>query len=59
MSKTTRLQHRIVGKTRQAVGEIIGDQTLHDEGKAQAERGRDEQDAPSEIDPLKKPKQPT
>jgi len=59
MSKTTGLQKRIVGKTRQAVGEIIGDQTLYEEGKAQAERGRDEGDAPGEIDPLKKPKKPT
>ncbi|WP_375160714.1 CsbD family protein [Bradyrhizobium sp. RDT46] len=54
MSKTKGLQQRIVGKTRQAVGEIIGDQELHDDGKAQAERGRDEQDQPSERDPLKK-----
>lgn len=55
MSKRT-LQQRIVGKTRRAVGEIIGDQTLYDEGKAQAERTRDEGNAPGEIDPLKKPK---
>jgi uncharacterized protein YjbJ (UPF0337 family) len=54
MSKTKGLQQRIVGKTRQAVGEIIGDQELHDDGKAQAERGRDEQDQPSERNPLKK-----
>lgn len=59
MNKTKRLQQRIVGKTRQAVGEIIGDQDLHDEGKAQAERGRDEQDKPSELNPLKKLKQLT
>ncbi|QQO22342.1 CsbD family protein [Bradyrhizobium diazoefficiens] len=59
MSRTKRLQQRIVGKTRQAVGEIIGDQDLHDEGKAQAERGGDEQDKPSQLNPLKKLKQLT
>ncbi|KQT16637.1 MAG: CsbD family protein [Bradyrhizobium sp.] len=59
MGKTKGLQQRIAGKTKQAVGEIIGDQDLHDEGKAQAERGRDEQDKPSELNPLKKLKQLT
>jgi uncharacterized protein YjbJ (UPF0337 family) len=59
MSKTKSLRQWIVGKTRQAVGEIIGDQDLHDDGKAKAERGRDEQDKPSELNPLKKLKQLT
>lgn len=59
MGKTKGLQQRVVGKARQAVGEIIGDQDLHDDGKAQAQRGRDEQDKPSELNPLKKLKQPT
>lgn len=59
MSKTKSLQQRIAGKTKQAVGEIIGDQDLHDEGKAQAERGRDELDEPSELNPLKKLKRLT
>ncbi|MCA1436495.1 MULTISPECIES: hypothetical protein [Bradyrhizobium] len=59
MGKSKGLQQRIAGKTKQAVGEIIGDQDLHDDGKAQAERGRDEQDKPSELNPLKKLKQLT
>ena len=59
MTRTKGLRQRIVGKTRQAVGEIIGDQDLHDDGKAEAERGRDEQDKPSELNPLKKLKQLT
>lgn len=59
MGKTKGLQQRIAGRTKQAVGEIIGDQDLHDDGKAQAERGRDEQDKPSELNPLKKLKQLT
>jgi uncharacterized protein YjbJ (UPF0337 family) len=59
MSKTKDLQQRIAGKTRQAIGEIIGDQDLHDDGKAQAQRVRDEQDKPSELNLLKKLKQLT
>ena len=59
MSKTKGLRQRIVGKTRQAIGEIIGDQDLHDDGKAEAKRGRDEQDKPRELNPLKKLKQLT
>lgn len=59
MGKTKGLQQRIAGKTKQAVGEIIGDQDLHDDGRAQAERGRDEQDKPSDLNPLKKLKQLT
>lgn len=59
MGKTKGLQQRVVGKARQAVGEIIGDQDLHDDGKAQAQRGRDQQDKPSELNPLKKLKQLT
>ncbi|MFB6450129.1 CsbD family protein [Bradyrhizobium tunisiense] len=60
MGKTKHLQRRIAGKTRQAIGEIIGDQDLHDDGKAQAQRDRQEQDEqaeqdrPSELNPLKK-----
>ena len=59
MGKTKGLQQRIAGKTKQVVGEIIGDQDLHDDGKAQAESGRVEQDKPSELNPLKKLKQLT
>jgi uncharacterized protein YjbJ (UPF0337 family) len=57
MGKSKGLRQRIAGKTRQAIGEVIGDQDLHDDGKAQAQRGRDEQDRqdrPSELNPLKK-----
>lgn len=51
MGKTKGLEQLIAGKAKQAVGEIIGDQDLHADGKAQAERGRDEQ---GERNPLKK-----
>ncbi|MET4023396.1 uncharacterized protein YjbJ (UPF0337 family) [Bradyrhizobium sp. S3.2.12] len=38
MSKTKGLGQRITGKAKQAVGEIVGDQDLHEEGKEQAGR---------------------
>lgn len=50
-----RLQLRIVGKTKQAVGEIIGSQDLHDDVKSQAEHGRDQQDKPNELRALAGP----
>ncbi|MET4631496.1 uncharacterized protein YjbJ (UPF0337 family) [Bradyrhizobium sp. I1.8.5] len=54
MSKTKGLGQRITGKAKQAVGEIVGDQDLHEQGKEQAEPGRDEQGKPGELNPLKK-----
>ena len=54
MGKAKELKQRIAGKAKQAVGEIVGDQELHEDGKAEAERSRDEQDQPSELNPLKK-----
>ena len=54
MGKTKGLKQQIAGKAKQAIGEIIGDQDLHEDGKAQAERGRDEPEKPSELNPLKK-----
>ena len=54
MSKAKDLTERIVGKAKQAVGEIIGDQSLHEDGKAQAARRRGEQDKPTELNSPKK-----
>ncbi|MET3971950.1 hypothetical protein ACVWXN_000275 [Bradyrhizobium sp. i1.4.4] len=59
MGKTKDLTQRIAGKAKQAVGEIVGDQDLHDEGREQAERGHDHLDKPSQINPLKTLKQLT
>jgi hypothetical protein len=59
MAKTKDLTQRIAGKAKQAVGEIIGDQDLHDEGREQAERGHDDLDKPSHLNALKKFKQLT
>jgi uncharacterized protein YjbJ (UPF0337 family) len=54
MGRAKDIKERIVGKAKQTLGEVIGDQSLHEDGKAQAARGRDEQDKPKEINPLKK-----
>ncbi|MCK1712414.1 MULTISPECIES: CsbD family protein [unclassified Bradyrhizobium] len=59
MSKTKGVTQRIAGKAKQAIGEIIGDQDLHEQGKDEAERGREDLDKPSELNPLKKLKQLT
>lgn len=48
MSKMKGLTQRIAGKARQAVGEIIGDQDLHEQGKLDAERGTDDLEQSSE-----------
>ncbi|MEZ2144088.1 CsbD family protein [Bradyrhizobium sp. DN5] len=59
MGKVKGLKRRIAGKAKQAVGEIVGDQELHEDGRAEAERGREEQGQPSELNPLKKLQQLT
>jgi hypothetical protein len=50
MSETKGLTQRIVGKAKQAVGEIIGDQDLHEQGKVEAESDRGHFDAPHTPD---------
>lgn len=59
MSKAKDLQQRIAGKAKQAVGEIIGDQELQDDGKAEAERSVATGDRPNEFNPVKKLNRPT
>lgn len=54
MSKTNGLRQRIAGKTKQALGEIVGDQELHEEGKAQESSGREEQEKAENVNPFKK-----
>ena len=54
MSKAKQLKQRLVGKAKQAVGEIIGDQALHDDGKAEADRSDAPHEEPKELNPLKK-----
>jgi len=42
MSRAGRLKQKIAGKAKQAVGEILGDHKLHDEGKAQEKEGHND-----------------
>jgi uncharacterized protein YjbJ (UPF0337 family) len=37
------IKDKLGGKTKRLVGEVVGDQKLHDEGKAQKQRGREEE----------------
>ncbi|MFB6452819.1 CsbD family protein [Bradyrhizobium tunisiense] len=53
MSKMKGLTQRIAGKAKQAAGEIIGDQDLHEQGKVEAESGRDHTKTPSQPNPPK------
>ncbi|MCK1598497.1 MULTISPECIES: CsbD family protein [unclassified Bradyrhizobium] len=56
MSKMKGLTQRISGKAKQAVGEIVGDQDLHEQGKVEADRGRDHPEIPGQPHPPKEPK---
>jgi hypothetical protein len=53
MSKAKDLKQRLVGKTKQAVGEIIGDQALHDEGKSEADRPDEDHEEQPPFNPQK------
>ncbi|KRQ06400.1 hypothetical protein [Bradyrhizobium manausense] len=59
MSKAKDLRQRLVGKAKQAVGEIIGDQALHDNGKAEADRPNNHYEERPPLNPLKKLRQLT
>jgi uncharacterized protein YjbJ (UPF0337 family) len=53
MTKAEAVKNRIVGKAKRLVGEVLGDQKLHDGGKLQEERqGRQENNEPNDIKPL-------
>lgn len=41
MPKVKSVKDELAGKTKRLVGEILGDQKLHDEGKAQEQEGRE------------------
>jgi uncharacterized protein YjbJ (UPF0337 family) len=42
MAKVRAIKNQIAGKAKQAVGEVVGDQDLHEEGKVQANAGKAE-----------------
>ncbi|MBI5264690.1 MAG: CsbD family protein [Bradyrhizobium sp.] len=54
MSKAKGVEKKIVGTAKQVVGEIVGDQTLQEEGRAQEQRGCKEREEPSELNPFRK-----
>ncbi|WP_228747686.1 CsbD family protein [Bradyrhizobium sp. BR 10289] len=54
MGRAKDIKQLIIGKAKQAAGEIIGDQALHDDGKADAARSRDEQDRPKRTQSAQK-----
>jgi uncharacterized protein YjbJ (UPF0337 family) len=39
MSRAQGVKNKVVGKTKRLVGEVLGDQEPHDEGKAQDRQG--------------------
>jgi uncharacterized protein YjbJ (UPF0337 family) len=50
MAKIKGIKDELTGKLKRLVGEVVGDQKVHDEGKAQEQQGR--QDAEKPIKPL-------
>ncbi|WP_407181383.1 CsbD family protein [Bradyrhizobium sp. STM 3562] len=54
MTKVKGAKNEIAGKTKQAVGEVLGDQGLHDEGKRQEKEGKKQKEEPSEVNPLRR-----
>jgi uncharacterized protein YjbJ (UPF0337 family) len=39
MSRAEGVKNKVVGKTKRLIGELLGDQSLHDEGKEQDRQG--------------------
>jgi hypothetical protein len=52
MPKAKNVKDEIAGKAKRLVGEVLGDQKLHDEGNAQERRGLEEPDEPADIRPF-------
>jgi uncharacterized protein YjbJ (UPF0337 family) len=52
MANAQTVKNEIGGKAKRLVGEVLGDQRLYDEGKAQERRGREERNEPAEIKPF-------
>jgi hypothetical protein len=52
MANPIAVQNKIAGKVKRIVGEVLGDQKLHDEGSAQERQGREERNEPAEIKPF-------
>jgi uncharacterized protein YjbJ (UPF0337 family) len=54
MTRAKGIKNEITGKAKQAIGEVVGDQRLHDEGKAQEREGKRQNDEPSDVNPLRR-----
>ncbi|WP_065755835.1 hypothetical protein [Bradyrhizobium paxllaeri] len=52
MANPKTITNEVAGKAKRLIGEILGDQGLHDEGNAQERQGREERKEPPEIKPL-------
>ncbi len=53
MAKVKGIKQQIAGKSKQAVGEIVGDQELHERGKAEAKAGKKQREEPSKLNLLR------
>lgn len=52
MSRANGVKNKIAGKAKQVLGEVLGDQDLHEEGKDQEREGREEVDGAGSPKPL-------
>jgi uncharacterized protein YjbJ (UPF0337 family) len=52
MAKVKSVKNEVAGKAKRLVGEVLGDQKLHDEGNAQERQGRKERNDPPDIKPF-------
>jgi uncharacterized protein YjbJ (UPF0337 family) len=52
MANARVVKNEIVGKLKRFVGEVVGDQKLHDEGKAQERPSQERRNEPNDIKPF-------
>lgn len=52
MSPAEAIKDRIVGTAKQIAGQIVGDEALHDKGKAQDEKGRQHNEEAGDLKPF-------
>jgi uncharacterized protein YjbJ (UPF0337 family) len=52
MPNAKNVKNVIAGRVKQLVGEVMGDQKLHDEGNAQERHGREEPNESADIKPF-------
>jgi uncharacterized protein YjbJ (UPF0337 family) len=52
MANPKAVKNEIAGKAKRIVGEVLGDQKLHDEGDAQEPQSREERNDPADVKPF-------